>query len=106
MLQELQGGKTLVALLQEKGVDFAAFHEAVEAARTKAVQEAVTAGTITQAQGDAMLQRMAERQAAGVQGPRAGAGLGTGACDGTGPHGAGTGLGQTGLGGGHRYGVR
>lgn len=88
LLAELQGGKTIPVLLEENGVDLTTFHQAVAEARQQAVEEAVTAGTITPEQAQVMLQRMEQQQADGQYGPwgpRAGAG--TGDCDGTGPHG-------------------
>jgi hypothetical protein len=116
LLAELDGGKTIPVLLEEKGIDLSVFHQAVADARQAAVDEAVAAGTITPERAQVMLQRMEERQAAGEQGPygpRAGAGqmLRDGTCDGTGPHGplaAGAGYGESGEGTGpdqsHRYG--
>lgn len=50
-------GKTLETLATEKGVDIAAVQSAVETARTDAVNKAVAAGTITQAQADEILSR-------------------------------------------------
>lgn len=116
LLAELEGGTTIPALLEEKGIDLSVFHQAVAEARQAAVEEAVAAGTITQEQAQRMLQRMQERQAAGEQGPhgpQAGAQQmrGNGTCDGTGPHGpmAGSGYGESGDGTGpgqsHRYGA-
>lgn len=116
LLAELDGGKTIPVLLEEKGIDLAVFEQAVADAREAAVEEAVAAGTISPERAQAMLQRMEERQAAGEQGPhgsQAGAGqmLRDGTCDGTGPHGpmaAGAGHGESGEGTGpdqsHRYG--
>jgi hypothetical protein len=49
---QLWGGKTLAAIADEKGVDIADVQKAVEAARLAemktAIQDAVTAGTLTQ----------------------------------------------------------
>ena len=80
------------------------------------MEEAVVAGAIAPERPQVVLQRMEERQAAGVQGlygQQAGPGqtLRPGTCDGTRPHGpvaAGTGYGEPGEGRGpdqsHRYG--
>jgi len=92
LLAELDGGKTIPVLLEEKGIDLTVFEQAVADARETAVEEAVAAGTISPERAQVMLQRMEERQAAGEQGPhgpQAGAGqaLRDGTCDGTGPHG-------------------
>lgn len=48
-------GKTLEDLAAEKGVDMADVQVAMEAARAEAIAQAVTDGTITQAQADEML---------------------------------------------------
>jgi hypothetical protein len=115
LLAEFEGGKTVPALLEEKGIDLTVFEQAVADARETAVEEAVAAGTISPERAQVMLQRMEERQGAGEQGPhgpQAGAvqALRDGTCDGTGPHGptAGSGYGEPGEGTGpdqsHRYG--
>jgi len=116
LLAELDGGKTIPALLEEKGIDLTVFEQAVADARESAVEEAVAAGTISPERAQVMLQRMEERQASGEQGPGgpqadAGQALRDGTCDGTGPHGpvaAGSGYGESGGGTGpdqsHRYG--
>lgn len=116
LLAELEGGVTIPAFLEEEEIDLSVFHQAVADARQAAVDEAVADGTITQGQAQFMLQRMEERQAAGMQGPHgSGAGdremLRDGTCDGTGPHGPshGAGYGEPGEGTGpgeaHRYGA-
>ncbi len=111
LLAELDGGKTIPVLLEEKGTDLTVFEQAVADAREAAVEEAVAAGTISPERAQVMLQRMAGEQ--GPHGPQAGAGqaLRDGTCDGTGPHGpvaAGSGYGESGEGTGpdqsHRYG--
>jgi hypothetical protein len=92
LLAELEGGKTIPALLEEMGIDLATFHQAVADARQAAVQEAADSGSITSEQAQAMLQRMQERQAQGATGPQ-GQQAGTrqmlrdGNCDGAGPSG-------------------
>ena len=57
---QLWGGKTLAALADEKGVDIADVQKAVEAAELAemktAIQDAVTAGTITQAKADWLIE--------------------------------------------------
>jgi hypothetical protein len=75
-------GKTLWDYAQEKGITSEKFAELMTQVRTEAYNNAVAAGVVTQAQADFMLQRMAQRQAAGF-------GPGSGSCDGTGPHGMG-----------------
>lgn len=57
---QLWGGKTLAALADEKGVDIADVQKAVEAAELAemktAIQDAVKAGTITQAKADWLIE--------------------------------------------------
>jgi hypothetical protein len=87
LLAELDGGKTIPVLLEEKGIDLTVFEQVVADARETAVEEAVAAGTISQGRAQVMLQRAEERQAAGEQGPhgpQAGAGHGE-PSEGTGP---------------------
>lgn len=50
---QLQAGKTIAAVAQERGVDVQKVIDAIVAADTKAVDEAFAAGRITQAQADA-----------------------------------------------------
>lgn len=49
---QLQAGKTIAAVAQEKGVDVQKVIDATIAADTKAIDEALAAGRITQAQAD------------------------------------------------------
>ena len=92
LLAELEGGKTIPALLEEMEIDLATFHQAVADARQAAVEDAVELGAITPEQAKAMLQKMQERQAQGTPGPY-GPQAGTrqmlkdGTCDGAGPSG-------------------
>ena len=54
LISELQSGKTMAQLAQEKGIDLTAFQSAVQTQ----MQALVQAGTITQAQADAHLSLM------------------------------------------------
>lgn len=51
----LEDGKSLRDLMEEKGLDAAALHEAQQAAYEKAIQAAVSDGVITQEQADQIL---------------------------------------------------
>lgn len=79
VLAELESGKTIPVLLEEKGVDLTTFHQAVADARQAAVDEAVDDGKLTQEQAGVMKQRMAQNQAEGAGSH----GYGYGECDGT-----------------------
>jgi len=85
LLTEVESGKTIPALLEEKGIDLTVFHQAVADARQAAVDAAVAAGTITPEQAQWMLQRMAQNQASeGPHGPQYGEGQMLGDCAGGG----------------------
>lgn len=85
LLAQLQGGKTIPALLEEMGIDLSTFHQEVAEARQAAVDAALTDGTITQEQAQRMLQRMEQNRASeGPHGPRYGEGQQLGDCDGDG----------------------
>ena len=58
LVSELQSGKTLTQLAQEKGVDLAAVTATTQATMQQHIDELVTAGTLTQAQADARLSLM------------------------------------------------
>jgi len=83
LLAELEGGKTIPALLEELGFDLTVFHQAVADARQAAVDEAVAEGTITPEQAQWMLQHMAQNQVSeGPYGPQYGEGRMLGDCTG------------------------
>jgi hypothetical protein len=83
LLAELEGGKTIPALLEEKGVDISVFHQEVAEARQAAVDAAVAEGTLTQEQAQTMLRNMEQNQASeGPHGPRSGEGRRLGDGDG------------------------
>ena len=113
LLAELQGGTTIPALLEEKGVDLNVFEQAVADARQAALDQAVADGTISPERAQVMAQNMEQAQAsAGPHGPRNGSGQGSGDCTGDanryGMSGQGKGRGvpgdATGPGLEHRYG--
>jgi hypothetical protein len=58
LVAELRAGKTIEELAQAKGVDVQTIVDAVLALRAERLKELVAAGTITQAQADAMLAEM------------------------------------------------
>jgi hypothetical protein len=58
---ELNSGKTLAALAEEKGLDRAALVAELESAHQAGLAQAVTDGVLTQEQADAMLSQMARR---------------------------------------------
>ncbi len=58
---ELQEGKTLLDVAQEKGFEAKDLQDAFLTARKEALQEAVDAGFITQEQADWMMQNMEQR---------------------------------------------
>jgi hypothetical protein len=87
LLAELEGGKTIPALLEELGeelgFDLTDFHQAVADARQAAVDEAVAEGTITPEQAQWMRQHMTQTQASeGPYGPQYGEGRQLGDCTG------------------------
>jgi hypothetical protein len=83
LLAELEGGKTIPALLEEQGIDLSVFHQAVADARQAALDEAVAAGTISPERAQVMARNMEQAQAsAGPHGPRSGAGQQLGDCTG------------------------
>lgn len=74
----LDEGETMWQVAESQGYDLETFRSLMLEARAKALQQAVEEGTITQEQADWMSQRMNRM-----------GGFGSGACDGTGPHGQG-----------------
>jgi hypothetical protein len=58
LVSELQSGKTLAQLAQEKGLDLTALQSAAQTQMQEQLQTLVQAGTITQAQADAHLSLM------------------------------------------------
>ena len=83
LLAELDGGKTIPALLEELGIDLTVFHQAVADARQAAVDEAVAEGTITPEQAQWMRQHMTQTQASeGPYGPQYSEGRQLGDCTG------------------------
>jgi len=86
---QLQGGTTILELATERGLTTADVVEAVVDARSVAINEAVKAGRITQAQADLMIENMTENMTQMIEsGVQCGLGAGTGA----GCGGAGTGV--------------
>ncbi len=55
---QLRAGKTIAQIAQSKNIDLTKLHDDVQAAHKALVQQAVKDGKLTQAQADAMLQRM------------------------------------------------
>ena len=81
LLAELEGGKTIPALLEEKGIDLTVFHQAVADARQAELDQAVAEGEITPERAQVMAQSMEQAQAsAGPHGPSSGAGQQLGDC--------------------------
>jgi hypothetical protein len=80
-------GKTMWDIAEEQGLSADEFQALMIEARTKALEQAVAGGLITQEQADWMLSRMNQQFAAGY-------GPGSGACDGTGRRGGGPGMGR------------
>lgn len=72
--KRLDAGETMWDVAQSKDMSQADFTTAMSEVRTQALAQAVTDGTLTQAQADAMQTRMGQR---GAQG------FGPGSCDGT-----------------------
>ena len=75
-----EAGETLGQIAEAQGISSEEFAILWVEARTAALEQAVADGVITQEQADWMIQRMAQRQAAGF-------GPGSGACTGAGPQG-------------------
>jgi len=73
---ELNGGKTLAALAEEKGLDRAALVAELESAHQAGLAQAVADGALTQEQADAMLSQMAGRYEWMLDNMGAGAGYG------------------------------
>jgi len=73
---ELNSGKTLAALAEEKGLDRAALVAELESAHQTGVAQAVADGVLTQEQADAMLSQMAGRYEWMLDNMGAGAGYG------------------------------
>jgi hypothetical protein len=63
LIAELQTGKTIAQVAQERGVDPQAIVDAFIAIRAESLAEAVAAGCITQEQADLMLAHLAEEVA-------------------------------------------
>jgi len=83
LLAELEGGKTIPALLEDLKIDLTVFHQAVADARQAAVDEAVAEGTITPEQAQWMRQHMTQTQASeGPYGPQYSEGRQLGDCTG------------------------
>jgi hypothetical protein len=83
LLAELEGGTTIPALLEEKGIDLSVFHQAVADARQAALEQAVAEGAITPERAQVMAQNIGQAQmSAGPHGPRDGSGQGLGDCTG------------------------
>jgi len=55
---QLRAGKTIAQIAQSKNIDLTKLHDAVQAAHKALIQQAVKDGKLTQAQADAVLQRM------------------------------------------------
>jgi hypothetical protein len=55
---QLRAGKTIAQIAQSKNIDLQKLHDDVQAAHKALIQQAVKDGKLTQAQADAMLQRM------------------------------------------------
>ena len=76
----LANGETLSQIALANGMTFEELHSLMTEARTAALQQSVTGGTLTQAQADWMAQRGAGNssfgQSRGMRGANAGAGLG------------------------------
>jgi hypothetical protein len=90
----LDAGETMWQVAEAQGFTLETFRTLMLEARADALQQAVEAGTITPEQAEWMSQRMSRMGERGF-------GFGSGACDGTGPHGSG----QRG-GGMHGFGMR
>lgn len=73
---ELNSGKTLAVLAEEKGLDWAALVAELESAHQAGLAQAVTDGILTQEQADAMLSQMAGRYEWMLDNMGAGAGFG------------------------------
>jgi len=83
LLAELDGGKTIPVLLEEKGIDLTVFEQAVADAHQAALDQAVAEGKITPERAQVMAQNMEQAQvSAGPHGPRDGSGQGLGDCTG------------------------
>jgi hypothetical protein len=107
---ELQSGKTIAQLAEEKGVSTDAIVEAIVAAHKAVIDSAVAAGTLTQEQADSRLELMTSHIQAmldgtmmttggmGGFGPRGDMGMGMGG-HGMGMGGRGQGMGPGGMGG-------
>jgi len=76
LTSELNSGKTLVALAEEKGLDRDALVAELESAHQAGLAQAVTDGILTQEQADAMLSQMAESYESMIDNMGAGAGYG------------------------------
>jgi hypothetical protein len=109
LLSELEGGTTIPALLEEKGIDLSVFHQAVADARQADLDEAVANSAVSPERAQVMAQNMEQAQAsAGPHGPGNGSGDCTGDANRYGMSDQGKGFGvpgdATGPGLEHRYG--
>ena len=83
LVAQLQGGKTILDIAKEKGLTAADVSKAVVDTRSVAINAAVKAGRITQAQADQMIENMTENVTRMIE-SGAQCGLGAG-CGGTAP---------------------
>jgi hypothetical protein len=83
---QFDAGKTIVQIALDNGIAQADLPAFIADVRTTAINAALAAGVITQAQADRMLRMAARGMGRGMMygGSAAGAGAGTGVCDGTG----------------------
>ena len=84
-------GKTLMDLASEQGLTVEEFESKMQTARSKALEQAVADGIITQEQADWMLEHMGPK---GMMGGLGRGGFGSGGCGGGGMRGRGTGPGM------------
>jgi hypothetical protein len=83
LVAELEGGRTIPALLEEMGIDLSVFHQAVADARQAELDQAVAEGEITPERAQVMAQSMEQAQtSAGPHGSRYGSGQCPGDCAG------------------------
>jgi hypothetical protein len=108
LVAQLQAGKTILDVAKEKGLTAADVAKAVVDARSVAINEAVKAGRITQAQADQMIETMTENVTRMIEsGVQCSLGAGVG-CGGVGPGSVGRGARIGGRGGmmGGRWGAQ
>jgi hypothetical protein len=92
-----QDGKTLAEIAAEKGITEEKLVAAIVAECTEQIQAKVTAGTLTQAQADAMLAQVGERVQTNVDKVCSGAGNAAGQAQGAGRGNGGAGKGACGM---------